>query len=117
MQCTNKKLSFYEKSMFDQSMHLYSTNNLVGLHNRKMLKLRNLPVILSIAIKTHLQPNLDSNVDRLPKELLLCKGQRTMLTTNLWIQMGLVNGSLWEVVDIVYTPGCKPPDLPLYVVV
>ena len=31
--------------------------------------------------------------------------------------MGLVNGSLGEVVDIVYTPGCKPPELPLYVVV
>lgn len=60
-------------------MHLYSINNLVGLHNRKMLKLLNLPVALSIAVKTHLQPNLVSDVDRLPKELLPCKGQRTML--------------------------------------
>lgn len=31
--------------------------------------------------------------------------------------MSLVNGSLGEVVDIVYTPSCKPPELPLYVVV
>jgi ATP-dependent exoDNAse (exonuclease V) alpha subunit len=82
-----------------------------------MLKLLNLPIALSIAIKTHLQPNLNIDSDRLPKELLLCKGQWTMLMINLWIQAGLVNGSLGEVVDIVYTSGCKPPELPLYVVV
>lgn len=40
-----------------------------------------------------------------------------MLISNLWIEVGLVNGSLGQIKMIVYDPGSKPPDLPKYVVV
>lgn len=40
-----------------------------------------------------------------------------MLIANLWIEDGLVNGSLGQIKMIVYDAGSKPPDLPKYVVV
>ena len=55
--------------------------------------------------------------DQLPKEVLLCKLQRFMLITNLWVTAGLLNGSLGEVKDIVYPIECRPPLLPSYVTV
>lgn len=35
--------------------------------------------------------------------------------TNIWTQEGLVNGELGEIIEIVYSDGCKPPQLPLHV--
>ena len=40
-----------------------------------------------------------------------------MLTSNLWIEVGLVNGALYYVEEIVYKPRSAPPQLPLYVMV
>ncbi|XP_059075418.1 uncharacterized protein LOC131875340 [Cryptomeria japonica] len=40
-----------------------------------------------------------------------------MLIANLWIGVGLVNGSFGQIKMIVYNAGSKPPDLPKYVVV
>ena len=40
-----------------------------------------------------------------------------MLTCNLWVQSGLVNGALRVVIRIMYRPGFNPPQLPAYVVV
>ncbi|XP_059078023.1 uncharacterized protein LOC131876600 [Cryptomeria japonica] len=42
-------------------------------------------------------------------ELLLNKNARVMLTSNLWIEAGLVNGALGYIRSIVYRPGSAPP--------
>ena len=47
----------------------------------------------------------------------LAIGQQDMLTTNLWVQAGLVYGSLGKVIDIVYKSNEQPPSLPSFVVV
>ena len=47
----------------------------------------------------------------------LCEGARVMLSSNLWTEMGLVNGSMGYVVAILYQPGAKPRALPTAVVV
>ena len=46
--------------------------------------------------------------------MLLCLGQRVMLSCNLWVEAGLVNGALDYVEKVVYILGSKPPQLPLY---
>ena len=40
-----------------------------------------------------------------------------MLTTNIWIEVGHINGAIGEITDIVYRIGTKPPDMPMYVVI
>ena len=40
-----------------------------------------------------------------------------MLRKNLWVEKGLVNGSLGTVADIVYEIGKRPPSLPALVLV
>ncbi|XP_059064702.1 uncharacterized protein LOC131856794 [Cryptomeria japonica] len=40
-----------------------------------------------------------------------------MLLANLWIEVGLVNGSIGLVKNIIYEPSTKPPDLPNFIIV
>ena len=61
--------------------------------------------------------SLDDNcVDELDIELLISRRSRVMLTSNLWIEAGLVNGACY-VEEIVYKLGSAPPQLPLYIMV
>jgi ATP-dependent exoDNAse (exonuclease V) alpha subunit len=117
MSRTNKHLTVIEQKEFDQEIHLFATNELVCLHNRKRLKALHVPIALCVALCTQRQSSEPDNDDQLPQEVLLCKSQRVMLTSNLWIEAGLVNGSLGEVKDIVYPLGSRPPQLPAYVTV
>ena len=49
--------------------------------------------------------------------LLIAKDALVMLTVNLWASVGLCNGSVGTVVDIVYQTNHQPPDLPIAVIV
>ena len=40
-----------------------------------------------------------------------------MLTANLWVEMGLVNGAMGTVTAICYRNDSQPPDLPIAVTV
>ncbi|XP_059068714.1 uncharacterized protein LOC131859171 [Cryptomeria japonica] len=59
----------------------------------------------------------DCSTDEFDLELLISKNARVMLTSNLWIQVGLVNGALGYVQKIVYKTGSAPPNLLTYVMV
>ncbi|XP_057840724.1 uncharacterized protein LOC131050538 [Cryptomeria japonica] len=82
-----------------------------------MLKELNLPVALSLAkIAKQTNTEYDTN-EQLPLEVLLSIDQQVMLIANLWIKVGLVNGAIGLIKQIVYENNTKPPDLPKYVVV
>ena len=53
----------------------------------------------------------------LQNNLLICKGSKVMLLSNLWSEHGLTNGANGFVRYIVYEKGKKPPALPAFVLV
>ena len=52
----------------------------------------------------------------LPAILHLKVGAHVMLCTNLSTKHSLMDGALGTVIEIVYAPSIKPPDLPICVV-
>jgi ATP-dependent DNA helicase PIF1 len=110
-------LSIEERQRFDTSIHLFATNILVDNHNKFMLQSLNMPIARSVAELLGASEAHQQDDDQLEKHVLLCIGQRVMLSCNLWVQAGLVNGALGVVMQIVYTPGSSPPNFPTYVVV
>ena len=53
----------------------------------------------------------------LPSQVMLAKGCKVILTTNLWKEAGLTNGAKGEVKYIIYESGLKPKSLPSIVIV
>ena len=53
----------------------------------------------------------------LPASLLLVRGARVKITSNIWISVGITNGATGTVKHIIYMVGACPPDLPLAIVV
>jgi len=53
----------------------------------------------------------------LEPKLFLARGARVMLRANLWTEVGLVNGSVGNVRDIVFDENQGPPCLPITVLV
>ena len=79
-----------------------------------MLKSLNSPIARSIADHARRSEVVGTDDDQLEHEVLLFPCQRVMLSCNLWVEAGLVNGALGYVEKVVYMPGSKPPQLPLY---
>ncbi|XP_059076743.1 uncharacterized protein LOC131876007 [Cryptomeria japonica] len=117
MSRSSSKLPVDHNKHFDNSIHLFAKNASVKHHNTKMLKQLHLPIARCLA-QVPKQMNIAyDNDEQLPSELLLSLNEQVMLISNLWIQVGLVNGSLGQIKSIVYDTDSKPPDLPKYVVV
>ena len=81
-----------------------------------MLQSLAMPIARSIADFTKHSDAEHEDDNQLDQEILLCVDQRVMVTCNIWVQSGLVNGALGVVIQIVYRPGSNPLQLPSYVV-
>jgi ATP-dependent DNA helicase PIF1 len=84
------------------------------------LRSLNVPVAKILAVHTggNEAKKADSDIAHgLEAKLLLARGARVMLTSNLWTEAGLVNGAIGTVQDILFGEDQGPPSLPVVVFV
>ncbi|KAK3910005.1 LOW QUALITY PROTEIN: ATP-dependent DNA helicase [Frankliniella fusca] len=108
-----------ERLRFKNSLRICSTNENANEYNLRNLKKLNMPIAV-----IHAQNNnktafscTDDIADGLTNILSLCIGAKIMLRRNINVTRGFVNGSIGILKHIMCERNCKPPSVPLCVLV
>ena len=107
-----------DHSSFYNALHLLPTVEEVVEYNIQKINVCGQPVAEIKAIHTGPRAH-QATADEaggLQAVVHLAHGARVMLTSNLWVEMGLVNGAMGTVVAICYRQG-GPPHLPVAVMI
>ena len=105
-------------SPFCTALHLIPTVEAVVEHNVAQLRASGQPIAAIKALHTGANASKAPADDAGGLEAVIClaKLARVMLTSNLWVDVGLVNGAMGTIQAICYRTG-GPPDLPIAVMV
>lgn len=101
-------------------IHVFYTKAGVRQHNERKLAALNTPVKLLKARNTGpgAKNATEDKTENLNSELLISIGAKVTLNSNLWVECGLVNGSMGTVVDFSWKAGGNPDiDLPEVILV
>ena len=103
-------------SNFNSSLCLFPTVEAVVEHNVGKLHACGQRVATIKAVHSGPNASKGSSDDAGGLEPVVClaKGARVMLSSNLWVDMGLVNGAMGTVQAICYKTGQAPPSMSLY---
>jgi ATP-dependent DNA helicase PIF1 len=118
--CTRvqNQLSNTEVSQFNNAIRLYYTLNEVTTCNRDRLMAWNNPILSITACNQGCKADKapSDQADGLENTLSICIGARVMMISNIWTEIGLVNGTLGTVTDISWAVGSNPSvDIPFVI--
>ena len=116
---TRTQAQIPDVSSFADSLRLFPTIEAVVEYNVAKLQACSQPIATIKAVHTGPNAAKASPDDASGLEAIICLavGARVMLSSNLWVEMGLVNGAMGTIKSICYHPGGGPPDLPVAVTV
>ena len=106
-------------STFEDALCLFPTVEAVVEHNVSKLHACGQPVASIKAVHAGVNASKASPDDAGGLEPIVClaKGACVMLSSNLWVEMGLVNGAMGTIQAICYHEDETPPNLPVAVTV
>jgi hypothetical protein len=115
---TLKHLSSEELARFDDSVHLFYRKKDAFQFNLEKLVTLQQPIVRFDAVNSDLTAkHASAEIASSPATIVTAVGALVMITSNLWQKAGIFNGLTGRVYDVIYDDGCKPPDLPLAVIV
>ena len=116
---TRTSAQIIDTSSFNDGMRLFSTLEAVVEHNVSKLHACGQPVATIKAVHSGPNASKGSSDDAGGLEPIVClaKGACVMLSSNLWVDMGLVNGAMGTIHAICYKTDQAPPSLPVAVTV
>ena len=116
---TQTAVNIRDTTSFENALHLFPTSMAVTEFNIAKIHSNGEPVAIIKAVHSGPSASKATAEDAGGLESVVCLAHRAqvMLTANLWVDAGLVNGAMGTVVGICYDNDESPPCLPIGVTV